>query len=222
MKIHQSKTALQILLIYTAAQIVPVFVLAYLPKNPTLQLYGSVYGTLAAFLIGAIAMIWLNKKRAYTNSIEQEGTNSLGSIILWGVAGLFLALIAQQIAFNIESLVFNLPLESANTQSLFALTEEFPIFFLIIGIAGPIMEEFVFRKVIFGSLIDHTGMIGAAVLSSLVFAFIHMDGHLLVYSSMAFVFCFLYVKTKSLKAPIIAHVLMNTAAILMQFATKAM
>ncbi len=222
MKIQQSKSALQILLIYTAAQIVPVFVLALLPKNPTLQLYGSVYGTLAAFVLGAFAMIWLNKKNDYTTPIDEQEPLPLLSVVLWGIAGLFIALFAQQIAAIIETVLFNLPQESANTQSLFALTQKFPVFFVIIGIAGPIMEEFVFRKVIFGSLIEHVGLIGAAIVSALLFAFIHMDGHLLVYSSMAFVFSFLYVKTKSLKAPIIAHVLMNTAAIWLQFATKGM
>lgn len=212
LKKTQNKTAIQLLLIYTAAQLFPAVLALLLPKE--MELYVSVYGTIASFAIGALSMILLSHHRHYLNTVDRENIVSKGKVIAWGIAGMFLSLIAQQVAFNIESLIFQLPADSANTQSLFLITKEFPIFFIMIAITGPIMEEYVFRKVIFGSLTEHTGTIGAAVISSLLFAFIHMDGHWLVYSSMGFVFCYVYMKTKNIAAPMIAHMLMNTAAIL--------
>src|SRR5699024_1508151 len=151
--------------------------------------------------------------KSYKTSVELEGKSNVASVIGWGIAGLFISLFAQQLAFYLEAFLFGGTNESANTQNLMAVTQAYPIFLLTIGIAGPIMEEYIFRKVLFGSLIDYTGGIGAAVISSLFFAFIHMDGHLLVYSSMGFVFCYVYYKTKNIAAPMIAHCLMNTAAI---------
>lgn len=84
------------------------------------------------------------------------------------------------------------------------------------------MEELVFRKVVFGVLLDHIGVVGGAVVSSLLFAFIHFDGHLLLYSSMGFVFCYLYYRTKNIGTPILAHALMNTLAVLANIALQNM
>ena len=77
------------------------------------------------------------------------------------------------------------------------------------------MEEFVFRKVVFGFLYDIIGGTGAGVISSLLFAFLHFDGHILIYSVIGLVLSYLYFRTKNIAAPIIAHVLMNTIVILL-------
>lgn len=211
LKNPNKKIPLYLLLIYTAAQLLPAIAAEQLSGN--LQLYMQIYGTMAAFLIGAASMIWLTSKYDYRNPLDEPGAVPIPQVILWGVAGMVMAVVAQNIAFNLELLIFGTMPESANTQKLVLVTQNYPLFLFVVAVAGPIMEEFIFRKILFGMLTERTGVIGAAVISSLVFAFFHMDGHILVYSSMGFVFCYLYYKTKSLTAPMIAHCLMNLTAV---------
>lgn len=197
----------KIILIYIIAQFFPVIVLFFVPANAVAD--ASIYGTIAGFVIGAILMFIVSHRSTFDNSLENTPSNSKKSIIFWGVGGMFLAFVGQYLAVFIETFLLNTPLGSQNTAELVFTVNKYPIFLILVAIFGPIMEEFVFRKAIFGYLYDITGGIGAAVISSLIFAFIHFDGHYLLYSIMGFVFCYLYWKTKSIAAPIIAHALMN-------------
>lgn len=197
----------KIILIYVLAQLLPVFLIFFIPQNLILDV--SIYSQIIAFIVGAIAMFVVNHRYKFNNSLENTPSASKRNIILWGIAGMFLAYMGQYLAIFIETFLLNIPIGSQNTAGLVEVVNKYPIFLLLIAIFGPIMEEFVFRKAIFGYLFDLTGGIGAAVISSLIFAFIHFDGHYLLYSVMGFVFCYLYWKTKSIAAPIIAHALMN-------------
>lgn len=211
-----SHTSILIIVFYLIAQFLPVFIISAAPKD--FQTEASIYGTIVSFSLGAIAMLILNRKSTIRNSLTLSPSLPLKSILYWGIiVGIPLVLLAQYIANIIEILVLGLPIDSANTQSILVIVESYPIYMIIVSIMGPIMEEFVFRKVIFGSLYDLTGGIGAAVISSLIFAFMHFDGHILLYSAMAFVFCFLYSKTKNIATSIIAHVAMNTIVLLTSF-----
>ena len=92
-----------------------------------------------------------------------------------------------------------------------------PFVILVVSIIGPILEEIVFRKIIFGSLYQRFGFFISALVSSLIFAVAHMDFvHILLYASMGFTFAFLYVKTKRILVPIFAHVAMNTLVVILQ------
>ncbi|WP_416829656.1 CPBP family intramembrane glutamic endopeptidase [Ectobacillus polymachus] len=139
----------------------------------------------------------------------------IGYTILWMFAGIFLALFAQTIAANIEMRIFGINPGSENTQRLVDIAKVSPLFILVTSIFGPIMEEIVFRKILFGSLYKHFHFFVAAIISSLIFATVHFDfSHLLVYTSMGFVFSFLYIHTRRIIVPIFAHVMMNTIVIL--------
>lgn len=197
----------KIILIYVLAQILPIFLLFFIPPNLILDV--SIYSQIIAFIVGAAAMFIVNHRSTFDNSLENTPNASKRNIILWGIAGMFLAYMGQYLAIFIETFLLNIPIGSQNTAGLVEVVNKYPLFLLLIAVFGPIMEEFVFRKAIFGYLFDLTGGIGAAVISSLIFAFIHFDGHYLLYSVMGFVFCYLYWKTKSIAAPIIAHALMN-------------
>ena len=197
----------KIILIYIAAQFLPALLVFFVPESIVVDV--SIYSTIAAFVIGAILMFIVNHRSTFDNSLENTPSYSKKRILLWGIAGMFLAFAGQYLAVFIETALLNIPIGSQNTADLVFIVDQYPVFLILIAIFGPIMEEFVFRKAIFGYLYDITGGIGAAVISSLIFAFIHFDGHYLLYSIMGFVFCYLYWKTKSIAAPIIAHALMN-------------
>src|SRR5699024_11107393 len=88
---------------------------------------------------------------------------------------------------------------------------------LIPAIFAPILEELLFRKIIFGSLYKRINFFWAAILSSLAFGVIHLDlTHLLIYTGMGLVFSYLYVKTKTIIIPLLVHMCMNTSTVLIQ------
>lgn len=212
-QIHlNKKAASRIILLFIIVQLASGVIPLYLPE--TLGPLGFMMPSLILFTLGAIGMIVIEKKFTMHFAFEESFSKQKKDILLWGIAGIFVALFAQNLASIIEVRFLGSSMESQNTQMLIEVVRNYPIFILLIGLVGPIMEEFVFRKAIFGMLVARTGGIGAAVISSLIFAFIHFDGLLLVYSSMGFVFSWLYYKTKNIWTPIIAHCLMNTIAVL--------
>lgn len=213
MKLTIKHTSIAILFTYLLAQLLPVLLAQIAPKQ--LKFEFVVYGTLLFFALGTLIMIQLNRKSTIRNSITLQKSLSLKQVITWGIIGVFAAIIMQQLAQFIEVHLFQQTIASQNSAEIFAIINKYPLFLLTTVLFGPIMEEFVFRKVIFGFFFDLTGAVGAAVISSLLFAFVHMDGHFLVYSTMGLVFCFLYTKTKNIATPIIAHVLMNTIAVIL-------
>jgi membrane protease YdiL (CAAX protease family) len=92
-----------------------------------------------------------------------------------------------------------------------------PLVIIVTSILGPILEEIIFRKILFGVIYTKTNFIIAALISSLLFALLHGEPqHLLLYASMGFTFAFLYVKTKRIIVPIFAHVAMNTMVVIVQ------
>src|SRR5690625_5872584 len=117
-----------------------------------------------------------------------------------------MAYIAQIIAVNIEIHVFGIKTTSENTAVLMDIIRMAPIFVIIPTIIAPILEEIVFRKVIFGAIYKRTNFFIGAAASSLIFALIHGEPkHLLIYASMGFVFSFVSVKSKWIMVPIIVH-----------------
>ncbi len=141
-----------------------------------------------------------------------------GSIIAWSILGVFLAYFAQTISVAIETYLFGVPAGSENTQGIMNIARAFPLFIIIPALIAPILEEIIFRKIIFGTLYKRINFFFAAVISAVIFGIIHGEpAHLLIYASMGFVFSFLYVKTKSILTPIIVHMSMNSISVLVQF-----
>ena len=86
---------------------------------------------------------------------------------------------------------------------------------LILGILMPICEELVYRGLVFKRLRYTSPFWAAAVYSSLIFAFTH--GNLVqgLYGFlMGMMFCYVYEKYASVKAPILAHVTANILSVI--------
>lgn len=161
-----------------------------------------------------IVLLILRKEKRMEDDLR--GMASPASSAAWAIAGVFLALMAQSIAASIEQML-GIEMGSENTQDIINLIESFPVVILVSSIIGPILEEIVFRKIIFGSLHKKMNFFFAALISSVIFALAHMEPeHVILYSAMGFTFAFLYVKTKRIIVPIIAHVTMNTFVVLLQ------
>lgn len=143
--------------------------------------------------------------------------SSKGEAIGWAIAGIFMAMTAQILAANIEKFIFGIEPGSENTQQILALVKSLPLLVIVVSIIGPILEEIIFRQIIFGSLYKKFNFFISGLISSLIFAVVHMDfTHILIYTAMGFTFAFLYVQTKRIIVPIFAHVAMNTFVVVVQ------
>lgn len=86
---------------------------------------------------------------------------------------------------------------------------------LAAGIAGPIVEELIFRGLIYNRTKKMTGVIGAAILSSLIFGIYHGNWVQAPYAMIIGLVCvFVYEKYKSIVAPIILHISANMFSLL--------
>lgn len=174
---------------------------------------------LASFTIALLIIIFILRKEMTNRDFRKKGGN-LGQSVIWAISGIFLALFAQYAAAMIESLL-GIEMGSENTKDILTIIEAFPLAIMVTSIIGPILEEIVFRKIIFGALHKRYNFFISALISSVIFAAAHMEfQHILLYSAMGFTFAFLYVKTKTIIVPIFAHVAMNTMVVLVQSVYK--
>jgi membrane protease YdiL (CAAX protease family) len=212
-----------ILIVYIAMQLssffgIPLYAGLFRHLGINVQL-AIPYWLITSFSIALIIILFLLRKEM-KDHIRSEKRSSIGVSIIWAFSGVFLALFAQAIAANIERL-FGIPMGSENTKEIINIINTMPLTILVSSIFGPILEEIIFRKIIFGSLYKRFNFFVAALISSLIFALAHMEPqHIIIYSSMGFTFAFLYVKTNRIIVPIFAHLAMNTIVVILQSVYK--
>lgn len=213
----QKRTPLYVLLIFVAVQLLPaLFVLpvfnyfmgqgmdvdyAEAATTGWLIFWSMGIGVIVALFIifrdKQFFRIWSGKPSGYIPAV------------LWGVLGFFMLLLGQTLAAMIEMAIGIEP-GSENTASLVTIAEAVPYAIFAVVLFGPILEELVFRRVIFGSLNQTTNFFIATAVSALVFALVHLEfTHLLLYFSTGLILAFLYRQTKRIITPIIAHILLN-------------
>lgn len=164
------------------------------------------------FTVNAIAaiiflLVILKKKNFFQVFAGKKST--IGNSVLWGFIGFFLALGGQMLAGAIE-IAIGIEPGSDNTAILSDMAKVSPIIIISIVLFAPFLEEIIFRRVIFGGIYQKTNFWIAAIVSALVFAAVHNEfEHLLIYMMPAFVFSYLYYRTKRILTPMIAHLLMN-------------
>ncbi|GAF66687.1 CPBP family intramembrane glutamic endopeptidase [Alkalihalobacillus trypoxylicola] len=170
--------------------------------------------TMIAFIFAFIIILFLLRPDM-KNRHDVAGRSTRIEASVWAVLGIFMAYGSQVVANIIEQTVLGIDPGSENTAGIISMILDFPLMALVVTIIGPILEEIVFRMIIFGALYKRFNFFIAAFVSSLIFAAVHTDfSHLLIYTAMGFVFAYLYVKTKRILVPIIAHVAINTMAVL--------
>lgn len=156
-----------------------------------------------------ISFILISKNKNFWNCLKGEKM-PLPLAIGWGIIGFFMIYLGQVIGIQIESSL-GIELGSENTEAIMNVTKTAPIMILASVFFGPILEELVFRRVIFGSIMQAQNNFWlAAFVSAIIFALIHLDfSHIILYTITGFIFAFLYNKTKRLITPIIAHMMLN-------------
>ena len=90
-------------------------------------------------------------------------------------------MIYQMVASLITMWLVGQPQQSPNTERIMAIAKQLPVFILLISIVGPILEEYIFRKVIFGEIYNKikgnriVAFLIAPIVSSILFAIAHND-----------------------------------------------
>nr|WP_277895533.1 type II CAAX endopeptidase family protein [Enterococcus lactis] len=177
--------------------------------------------TVVMYILGAVVLAIFYFKQREPLAIESAVKKaSVPKIVIYGLVGIFVALLLQSIAVMLESVLFGEATPSENTQNIIQMIMEAPTFILATTIAGPIMEEFVFRRSILGIISRYSNFWVGAVISSLLFAFAHNDGHLLIYFFLGFFFSLEYKATGRIWTSMITHVGMNTLVVLVQLAVQ--
>lgn len=202
-----------VIITYIIMQIsVPIIVVAFSITN----IQTNVYMTVASFALALVITLLLMKPDM--ELADTRDNTKAGQIIIWSIIGVFMAFFAQSIAVTIELNLFKTVPGSENTQGIMEIARLVPLFVIIPAIIAPILEEIIFRKIIFGSLYKRMNFFIAAILSAFIFGIIHQEPeHILIYASMGLVFAFLYVKTRSILTPIIVHAAMNSITVFAQF-----
>ncbi|MFJ7917611.1 MULTISPECIES: lysostaphin resistance A-like protein [unclassified Lysinibacillus] len=220
------KTALYILLIYILMQISGILLAkpfhklvmstTGLPSGQAAPLTQGWYIALSFAIALILSLLLTSRDKAFWD-IYKGKKETIPLSIMWGIIGFFLVFIGQMIGAAIEMAVFGIQGGSQNTADIVAIAKGAPIAILAIVVFGPILEEFVFRRVIFGSLVQTTNFWIAGIVSAIFFALIHFDfRHILLYTICGLIFAFLYHKTKRIWTSIIAHVMLNGFVTLVQ------
>lgn len=167
--------------------------------------WSFIFGILSLIIIALLVMRDKNFFNIYEGK-KASTTEAVG----WGIIGFFMVFVGQMIGAAIE-MAIGIEAGSENTANLVEVAKLAPVMIFVIAIIGPILEEFVFRRVVFGSFIQTQGFWLSAIISAVVFAAIHFDfTHILLYTICGLIFAFLYYKTKRLLTSIVAHVLLNS------------
>lgn len=205
-----------VLITYVITQVSVVIIAPILLRLTSLnKIEAGIYGNIVAFIIGFFVILFILKSEMKENL---RNTTDSKQVALWSFLGVVMAYIAQAIAVSIEVKVFGIKTASENTALLMEITREIPLFIVVTTLIAPVLEEIIFRKIIFGSLYKRTNFFIAGTLSALIFGFIHGEPkHILIYASMGFVFAYLYVKTNRIIVPIIVHMALNTITVIAQY-----
>lgn len=219
----QQKTALYILITYCVMQLSGVVFVPLLHKllqtmdvqDPVLATYG--WWMFISMGIATFYTLYIIRKDSTFLRPLKGQQATLGGAIGFGIIGFFLVFFGQIFAANLE-IKLGIEPGSENTAQFIEISHSVPFAIFAIVIFAPILEEIIFRRIIFGSLLPKTNFFVAALVSAIAFAVIHFEfTHILLYAVSGFIFAFIYYKTKRIIASIISHMLLNGFVVLVQF-----
>lgn len=155
--------------------------------------------------IPILLKVYKQHKTKYNEKLEPK--NTLITIIL----GISFALIYNIIIYNINSIYnFTNIFNNSNTNMI--------IIFITSCIVGPLLEEFLFRGIVYNKLKQFNPTMRSIILTCLIFGLFHSNIVQIVYGFIfSFILIYVYEKYKNLKYPIIMHISANTIVFLFTF-----
>jgi len=216
--VQTQKTAFYVLLTYIVIQLsgfllriqpIKSFFLQFFSQDGNEEIALAAWWSTISFAIAFLVCIFLISKNKNFWDIFKGEKASIPVSIGWGVIGFFLVFLGQSIGSLIEYSL-GIDMGSENTEGIIQLSKVAPIMIIATVFLGPVLEEFVFRRVVFGSIVQTQSFVLAAIISSIIFALIHLDfSHIILYTISGFIFAFLYYRTRRLLTSIIAHMMLN-------------
>ncbi|MED1265576.1 type II CAAX endopeptidase family protein [Bacillus mycoides] len=188
----------------------PIFITLFNLTTEAANAYGRILGYFLAFIVILILMK-PDIERGSSDAYPPKKT------VLWCIYGVLIYFLVQAIYGLIAIVVFNMDPNSEHSEMIKNNVISFPFRIVNIAILGPIMEEILTKKIILDTLRKRTNVYIACLITSLVFALLHMElASVIPYTLAGLVYAFLYVKTNRLIVPIVVHMTINTLAILMK------
>ena len=140
---------------------------------------------------------------------KKKNSFKLKDIILPIILGITISLIYNITIFNLNNLFhFTNKYELSNIPIIVEIISS--------GIIGPILEELLFRGIVYNKLKEFNKPMTSIIIASIIFGIFHNDIINAIYGfGVSFVLIYLYEKYKTLKVPIIMHMSLNITIIIM-------
>ena len=189
-------------LIYFLFQFILIFLLSYdfISSGNDAKLFNEYLKTKQIYISLIIAIIFIplliNDYKKYKK--DKKTKIDYFNLILIGVV---LSLI-----YNVFAYYLNFLLKT----SLFDNNNNLIITLISTGLLGPIIEELMFRGIIYNELKNKYKSMKAILITTIFFAIIHFNIIQILYAlAIGFILIFVYEKYKNIKAPIILHMASN-------------
>lgn len=155
--------------------------------------------TIITFII--FGFIFYKIYQKYHNTYNQKfGIKSIGFLIILGIA---LNLSYNLIMGGLNSIVHF-------TNNYDAINISVALYIVCTGILGPILEEFLFRGIVFNKLKTFNKQMKAILITTITFAIFHSNPIQMLYAfCLGFILIYVYEKYKNLAAPILVHIASN-------------
>lgn len=141
--------------------------------------------------------------------------------LVWAPLGMVVYLVLTTIVMSLAEQVLTF-VDYTQTQdtgfTAIASQMEYVLAFFSLVILAPIAEEILFRGYLFGKLRKHAPVWVAILITSLLFAFVHFQWNVAIdVFVLSIVLCLLRLRTGSLWAPIVLHMIKNGIAFYLLF-----
>lgn len=158
------------------------------------------------------------KKDKLNNKYIKYKSENIGKYLLIIPFGIFNMLWANLFVSLLQLIMPDFMIQSYTSTEAAIYGSSIIMQFLTAGIVAPIVEELIFRGLIYKRLKKMTGVAGAAILSALFFGIFHGNWVQAPYAMILGIVCvFVYEKYKSVIAPILLHMSANILAVLLVF-----
>lgn len=189
-------------LIYFLFQFILIFLLSYyyVSNGNDVNLFNDYLSTKQIYIALIVAIIFIplliNDYKKY-----EKQTNTKINYFYLIILGVILSLM-----YNVFAYYLNFSLKT----SLFDNNSNVAVTLLSTGILGPIIEELMFRGIIYNELKSKYSNMKSILITTIFFAIIHINIIQILYALIiGFILIFVYEKYNNIKAPIILHMASN-------------
>lgn len=169
-------------------------------SNITPEEFIDKYSYVLAFITFIIFFIILAKKNKQNNHLENK--LKIKEMIYIFLIGASMITIYNIVMSNINQIVLFTTFDTKNINIL--------EYIICTAILGPILEELVFRGIVFNELKTFNKQMTSILITSFLFAFFHSTVLQVIYAfALSFMLIYVYQKYKTIIAPILLHIVSN-------------